>query len=541
MKEILVMKILIVDDEPLVQIGIKTMLTHIPSVELCGTASDGVEALELIEQLTPDLVITDIKMPRMDGLSLVKTCRETYGNLPEFIILTSYEDFTMAKAALSHHVLDYIIKLELNETILRDVIKQAEQRINEYSHHSTDSSSEPVEMLLYKERFFIRLLNNLFENETQFLLQKQDLNLDFPEGTDYCVIYLELTGGQLQTLSQAQLMTLYGSTKQMLETMLSKFLTFHCISLDLRHVALVTMSESLPASSEDFLAQFNNCLTMIQNYYNVSIVGVIGPNESSPLRISHSYQVARNALVQVTTSPSIQYAKDDGYHRGLKNTFNISLFKNELVQAYEEYDATKLCSVFDTITELFQSHPNHYLQAMDVVSNILYLSLSLLADGETYVSQIFEVYPDNYHSLYRLTTIGQLIDWLQHLVLGLSSVFEEKKKDYSNMIIHNAKRYIAEHIHEKLSQNEVAAVFGISPQYLSALFKKHAHINFTEYVTSVKMEKAKHLLSSGDYKIYEVADLLGYENAFYFSTVFKKSIGLSPRDYITKKGIVEQC
>ena len=113
-------KILIVDDEPLVQVGIKSMLNcQSLGLEICGVAANGEAALEIIESDSPDIVICDIKMPIMSGLELIKICCERYGfRKPVFIFLTSYEEFAMAKEALTYQASDYLIKLELTPMFL---------------------------------------------------------------------------------------------------------------------------------------------------------------------------------------------------------------------------------------------------------------------------------------------------------------------------------------------------------------------------------------------------------------------------------------
>ena len=103
-------KLLIVDDEPLVQIGIKSMISWADyGIEVCGTAMNGEAALKLIEEYSPELVITDIKMPIMNGLDLAKTCRDTYGPIPLFIFLTSYEEFQLIKQAMSYQAVDCLL------------------------------------------------------------------------------------------------------------------------------------------------------------------------------------------------------------------------------------------------------------------------------------------------------------------------------------------------------------------------------------------------------------------------------------------------
>lgn len=125
-------KILIADDEPLVQIGIKSMINWEEfGIEVCGAAMNGQAALKMIEEYAPELVITDIKMPIMNGLELAKKCRNTYGPIPLFIFLTSYEEFPLIKQALSYGAVDYLIKLELDAEGLKDTVRKALDRLEE--------------------------------------------------------------------------------------------------------------------------------------------------------------------------------------------------------------------------------------------------------------------------------------------------------------------------------------------------------------------------------------------------------------------------
>lgn len=213
----------------------------------------------------------------------------------------------------------------------------------------------------------------------------------------------------------------------------------------------------------------------------------------------------------------------------------MSLFKNDLTKAFEEYDAETLKKTLHAICELFSAHPAHYVQALDAACNILYLSISLLQDGEAIVSGFFQEDSEGYRSIYRQTTVKQVTDWLTLFGEKLCGLFESRHKDYKNHIVTNVKKYISSHIRERLSLNEVAAVFGISPSYLSQLFGKYNEKGFNEYVNTCKIAESKKLLEEGRLKVYEVAEMLGYESAFYFSKVFKKVEGISPTDYVNSR------
>ena len=530
-------KLLIVDDEPLVQVGIKSMLDWEKlNIEVIGTAVNGQTALNIIEEQSPDIVITDIKMPVMNGLELIKQCREQHGSEPPyFIILTSYEDFHMVKEAITYQVTDYLVKMELTSASLTEAIERVLKRIQE--SQSKSISSENIVHPFY-DKFYIRLLNNLFESEEQFILQSQELNLDFHYDCYVCC-YGEMSSNQADSLPMEKQLSLFATSMQMLKELAGKYLPCSCLSLDTRHFALTfcyekgqTDTSSYGGELKDILKNISETLT---KYYNVSFRCGIGSLVESPLAICDSYQYSRQASISTGENNPIVFfeecIRDDSYH----NSFNISLFKQNLTKAFEEYDAELLNHTLDDLCELFLSHPDHYVQALDVACNILYLSISLLQDGDAIVSDFFRDSPDGYRSVYKQTTVEQIVNWLGFFKRQMCQLFESHHKDYKNHVVASVKKYINEHLTERLFLNEVAAVFGISPNYLSQLFGKYNDMGFSEYINTCKISESKRLLTEGNLKVYEVAEKLGFESAFYFSKVFKKVEGVSPTEYLNNQ------
>lgn len=463
-------KLLIVDDEPLVQVGIKSMLNWSElNIEVIGTAVNGQAAFKMIEEQAPDIVITDIKMPVMNGLELIRLCRERCGSeRPCFIILTSYENFHMVKEAITYQVTDYLVKLELTPETLKEAINRVMERIRQ-----SEDFIKPAESIVHPfyDKFFIRLLNNLFESEEQFILQSRDLNLDF-NYSGYICCYGEMASTQADALPMEKQLALFSTSMQMLKELAGKYHPCYGLSLDTRHFALIFCYEN--------------------------------PDSEQPVS-------------------------------SLEKAFNISLFKGNLTKAFEEYDAEILSNTLDSLCELFLAHPHHFIQAMDGACNILFLSISLLQDGEKIVSDFFRDNPDGYRSIYTQTTVEQIVNWLGFFKRQLCQLFEEHHKDYKNHIVTSVKKYIGEHVSERLSLNEVAAVFGISPNYLSQLFGRYSDMGFSEYINTCKVNQAKQMLDEGNLKVYEIAEKLGFESSFYFSKVFKKVEGISPTDYLNGK------
>lgn len=528
-------KLLIVDDEPLVQVGIKSMLPwESMQIEISGIASNGQAALSLIENDMPDIVITDIKMPIMSGLELCRTVNERFGDqAPAFIILTSYEDFEMAREALTCRVSDYLVKLDLTPDVLRASIERILPRLEKSSAKKVPE--ERLTLYSYHDKFFISLLHNLFENREQFLLQCRELKIDF-SSAGYVCSYCEIVNDSTEPLSAEKQMNLFHSSFQMSRELFSKYLSCYDMVLDLHHFALIFCFADDAGDSfrESLRGAITDVGNQLHNYFNVSLHAGVGIWVTDPLAITDSYQYARDAFSNVSVSCPTAFFDDCQKTEDYKKSFNFAIFKDDLAQAYEEFDADKL---FDTLTEiidLFAAHPGHHLQALDCASNILYLSISLLPGGEEIVSGIFRDKPDNYRTLYKMTTTEQVIDYLTYFRDSLCEIFRERRKESRKPIVSQVKHYIEEHVTEHLSLNEVAAVFAISPNYLSQLFKKYNDIGYNDYVTQCKIDEARKLLASGEYKVYEVAEMLGFVSAFYFSKVFKKVVGVPPTEYMQK-------
>ncbi len=520
-------RLIIVDDEPLVQVGVRSLLNwNRLDIEVVGTAANGRVALDMIEEKHPDIVITDIKMPVIDGLELVRICRERYGDTyPHFIFLTSYEEFQLARQAIVYGVSDYLVKLELSPQILEAAVMRV---IDDIVKKRALETSERTLANHFRDKFFIRLLNNLFETEEQFALQSGELGLSFDHPLYTCCTGY-LNGADADSMTGERQLSVFSSSMNMIGELAEKYMPAYCIALDMRHFVIIFCGSFADNTPLSILTNINEA---VFKYYKVNFTCGIGTSETQPLGIAESYRSARMALVQADRAVPIVSFESLPADRHAHNSFNISIFKDSLAKAFEEYDSNELETTIDSLCGLFSEHRNGFVQALDAASNILYLAISLLPDGEELISGIFKDDPDGYRSLYRQKNVEQVVHWLSFFGKRMGEIFDERKNDHKNHIVSNVKKYISEHICEKLVLDKVAAIFGISPNYLSQLFGRYSDLGFSEYVNSCKIKKSKELLATDSYKVYEVADMLGYESSFYFSKVFKKVEGISPTDYL---------
>lgn len=525
-------KLLIVDDEPLVQVGLKSMLNWEQlHIEICGTAGNGQTAYEMIRDLKPEIVIADIRMPKVSGLELIKKCHEEFGEIPVFIMLTSYEEFEYAREALRYHAIEYLVKLELTPEVLEKAVSRGLDVISAYNRkHSIAAASASYDLRLFQDRFYIRLLNNLFVDRDQFLHQSEELQISF-SSAGYAAAHMEIIPANQS--SSGNTLTLYNSTLEMMQDILSKYLPCQVISLDLRYFGIIFFipGEHMDKARDILKTALEQSCLMLHNYYNVTILSAVGHVVVDPLELSSSYLAAKQLSGLVSPENPLFFIEDMPQQRSLCNVFDLSLFREDIRKAFEEFDEEALHDIFTSISDLFSADTIHYAQALDAASSILHLSITLLTNGSEVVSELFKDEPEGYRSLYQQTTVPQVISWMMRLDEGLCSLFQEQKKNYTNHIVTSVKKYISEHVQERLTLQKISSVFCISPNYLSQLFKKYNDIGFSDYIAQTRIEKAKLLLAQENQKIYEIAEQLGFENAFYFSKVFKKNTGMSPRDY----------
>ena len=420
-------KLLIADDEPLVCVGLQSMLRWEDiGIEIVGTARNGQQAAEMIDDLLPDIVITDIKMPLKTGLELAQECHRKYGRIPLFIILTSYEEFDFVRQALEFQAVDYLVKLELNAESLALSIKRAMDILREL-HGGPDPRMAADKSQLHglREKFFLKLFNGLFEDRKSFASEMEELELQFP-GSAVAVLFAEIEVSRHIHAGDEKFQVLYSSTMKMVWEKLEKSFPRYFVALDTRHFAIVfCLPHADWMAQRDLLeGELRKSIDMVHSYFNVYIRMAIGFPVEDPFNLDESYLAAQQVFRETSRERPLEFF---GRH--------------------------------------FES---------------------------------------------------------------------EGRLNYKQQVVANVQEYIRHNLDKRLSLNDLAAIFNFSPNYLSQFFTRYAGENFVEYITSERIKAAKEMLKKGTGPIYEIAGKLGYESAFYFSKVFKKAEGISPREYLRR-------
>lgn len=517
-------KLLIVDDEPLVCVGIQSMLKWADfGIEVVGTARNGQKAMELIDSMHPEIIICDIKMPVLTGLELAALCREKYGRIPVFIMLTSYEDFNYVREAIKNQAVDYLIKLELDEKILADSISRALE-ILQSSMSPSATTLQRSNVQAFREKFFIRLFNNIFDNDEQFILQKDDLGLSFDQA-GYVVATCKISGGE-------RLSNLCANTAQMARETLSRNFRIYVCTLDVRHFAIIFCLTGEQCKNWIKLVRggLEQSVSLVKKYFGVNLLAGVGILVEKARLINKSYHSGRVCLPADDSGSGISFFKD--HHSDSRDYIDLESIRLKIGKAFDELDTTVLYDILTDVMEQLSQHPERRVEAIDTASGILYIAISLLPDGEETMEQVFRDRPDGYRDLYRLISVSAVVEWLMHFRDNCCELLQTQHQNYKEKVVAHVKTYILENLEKRLSLNDVAAVFHFSPNYLSRLFSKYAGEGFVEYITAARISAAKEMLARGEGKIYEISEKLGFESPYYFSKVFKKAEGVSPREYL---------
>ncbi len=518
-------RVLLVDDEEEIREGIRVKIDWGGlGFALAGTAGNGVDALELCEQLRPDVVLTDIKMPYLDGLEL---CRRLKPLLPasKLVVFSGFDEFEYARQAVGMNVSEYILK-PINAPELSGVLTRLREQLDRERMERRDIESlrrryeESLPVL--RELFYTRLLDGRIPPE-QVRERAARYEVELAPGCWTAALVLAGSSGEelllpsIQAFFQAHFAlegcalrtALYNETVALLVHMedgeriydLTEELGRLCVLA----VSLLGMTlfvgvgrpcpgpERLPDSMEGAAAAAE--YRVLMGTEQVLYIGDLEPDRSAALTLDEADQRALSAAVKLGSREQV----------------------TELVRR-------QVSRVREARLSLAQSH----LFFLEVLTALTRLARASGADVEGVFGSGFtgRVAITDFRSL------DELEEWLLDRALRLWEQLSRQRSDSAWKTVEQAKGFIAGHYGDsELSVETLCARLHLSPAYFSTLFKRETQKSFTAYVTEVRMEHAARLLRETDEKTYLIAEQTGYADPNYFSYVFKKHFGLPPSKF----------
>lgn len=531
-------KLAIIDDEPLIQLGLHS-LVHYKELSLvpCDFVNTGNDALALIKEQTPDIVLLDISMPNIDGLDLISRIRQEGGHLPVFIILTNYDDFSYAQAAIRLDVSDFITKIEVNEEILNTALQKAILKVQEKTLPFSEKSSAlnvRSDHWNAKALFFDKLLNHFFSEQTEIDL-KAELAANGISGSLYGAVYVRLTG----LCREENTIRITLCSAELIEDCMKKYVPCYVTLWEADGIVCLFGSSGSPSEIRSTLDQALRYTShMLHRYTNQKARIGVGPLCADPAELPDAFSKSRDLCRHSRQDASPLYFSDFAQKdvpAADPGEFHLCEYREALTNAFTAYDSQAITHVFDQILQRYV-HPECPLcSILSICFSLFYFTSILLPNTDGFAPELFGEYLDPVESIRSIKNLEDAADWITALRDALANRADENLLHSKNWLVPSIMDYINNHSNQTLSLQEVADAFDKSPAYISTLFKKHCAMSFSEYVRSAKLTRAKQLLADGC-KIKEVADLLGYSDPYYFSKLFKKAENMSPSEYIYSLG-----
>ena len=536
-------RVMIVDDEPLILAGIASLLDwNEYGCEISGKAANGQQALKLMEEQKPDIVITDIKMPGMDGIGFMKAVKERGWDDVIFILLTNLEEFSLARQALSLGAVEYLVKMELTEEKLADRLKLAMERREMKRKAEAAGTAVTVSREEAVRGYIEKLLTDggTFSggassgNASEASAQNQG------EGYDSCLRRPVLPiisfnygyEGFSSDFTREDQKKVISFAENIIEQMVKGYFDHSClVRRELNSLVLVMSTDGIEDYREQIRSLGEKIISVVKDYFEVSVsVAVSSRKESLGEFGALLYEAmsATNHYFYHSLDPVVFYSEECETSARHTGSFHIGFLKKDLSQAVALNDSGRLEEILDQVACLLREHNPSRQQAVNACANLYFFLSSFFEDGEEpdfpYEVNIME-------KLGRLGTLGQIIQWINWFKEAVSRILERRRDTRVDKIAEMVREYVMEHYKERITLGQAAEALNISQGYLSTAFKKQSGESFTNYVSAIKIEKAKELIASHQYMMYEVSDLLGFDTPFYFSKVFKKVTGMSPKEY----------
>lgn len=500
-------------------------------IEVAGTALDGEEGLRIIRETRPDIVLTDIRMPRMDGLKMTRAILE---DLPDckIIILSAYSEFTYAQEAIRLGALDFVKKPFSLDEIVNVVLKAKElcrEERQETARLAVMESKIRESLPILRQEYLTFLLHH---QTTEADARSRWAYLDIPLAQhDFFVFVAEIDhfAEKLQGQPVQEVELLRFSLHNILEETISAW-TRGVIIREATDRYVCIMNGSAPDTAA--LITEACCTNVSQFSRNTLSIGV-GPGVSAIHELATAYRQALSALGYHF------YTGGNGvYHYGNIENKPLSLHsysaaaEQELLFALRSGNSGKSLQVLDQLfSELLDSEllpEPRYVESVgyELSSKICRVLLEQFPYEQVEpLERGIEAMKNRVHP-----SLQDIRSLLSGLCREACALVEEARSLESTRIIHQAIAYIRSHLDTGLSLEQVAKQINLSPGYFSNLFKKVQGGSFQQYVMHEKMEKAKSMLIGG-LQVQEIAQDLGYEHRRYFSEVFKKYTGMTPSEF----------
>lgn len=529
-------KIMLVDDEEEVRRGIiEKMDWEGLGFQIIGDAENGEDALEKIENLEPDILITDIRMPYMDGLSLIERVRKKFPSI-KTIIFSGFNEFDYAKEAIRLGVTQYILK-PVNMEELGEILSRLRETLDKEIEARRD-----IDMLRQNYQASLPILRQQFLNhlvsgkanpeETEEKLERYGIDIGDSALRSVAVIDIEDEFLKEEGLEiDKELIPIF--VQNFIEEKLKlshRYCIFNALS-ELRFIIICAFDEI--GGDSEFSDTLRDICRESRRILGIELTIGIGSAYPELARLETSYNEALNAIgyKDIVGRGDTVYIND--VEPVMPGTLKLGeKEEKDFIYAIKFGTTQALKEVCEEIIERMENAKVHSRQYQAYMLSIMNTLVQLMQQYEIRLEMMDQGAADYLELLGIIKNTDFFCAWFRDACLRLHQYLREKRENTTKTIIEEAKLYISENFtNPDLSLEMICKHLHMSTAYFSTIFKKETKQTYVAYLTDLRMNMALELLNTTDKKTYMISEEVGYPEQNYFSYVFKKKFGISPSKY----------
>ena len=533
-------KVFLVEDEMVIRRGIKNSIDwEKEGYIFCGEASDGELAYPMIIKEKPDILITDIRMPFMDGLELCKLVKKELPNI-KILILSGYDEFDYAKEAIRLGVTEYLLKpissgklLEalngVSESIRRE--KEDKDLVRKYMEEMRENTEHE------KQKFFEQMIaGNLSMADALETGKKYEMNLS---AGMYNLLLFRFTLGEENRKSGE----LLGEAEYAIEKLTERLEYVFEFQRGVEGWAFLLMADNEEQMSERVKELSKDLEEIMKNYSTIAYFGGIGQPVARLRELEESFREAERALAarftmelnRIISVEDIRMAQnvdtlDDIEITSFGEIEKTRTMLEKFLNNGAEDEIDEFVDVY--INELPEENLKSVLMRQYIIMDAYIVMMSFCEKIEGIEGEMQAQSEELKNSMKTSQTLEEIKNYIRMLlkkIIGVRDTISGRR--YSD-IIEIAKDQIRKtYMSDEISLNTIAAEVGMSPSYFSSIFSKEMGKTFVEYLTEIRMDRAKELLMCSSMKTSEIGYKVGYKDPHYFSYIFKKTQNCTPKEF----------
>lgn len=533
-------KVFLVEDEMVIRRGIKNSIDwEKEGYIFCGEASDGELAYPMIIKEKPDILITDIRMPFMDGLELCKLVKKELPNI-KILILSGYDEFDYAKEAIRLGVTEYLLKpissgklLEalngVSESIRRE--KEDKDLVRKYMEEMRENTEHE------KQKFFEQMIaGNLSMADALETGKKYEMNLS---AGMYNLLLFRFTLGEENRKSGE----LLGEAEYAIEKLTERLEYVFGFQRGVEGWAFLLMADNEEQMSERVKELSKDLEEIMKNYSTIAYFGGIGQPVARLRELEESFREAERALAarftmelnRIISVEDIRMAQnvdtlDDIEITSFGEIEKTRTMLEKFLNNGAEDEIDEFVDVY--INELPEENLKSVLMRQYIIMDAYIVMMSFCEKIEGIEGEMQAQSEELKNSMKTIQTLEEIKNYIRMLlkkIIGVRDTISGRR--YSD-IIEIAKDQIRKtYMSDEISLNTIAAEVGMSPSYFSSIFSKEMGKTFVEYLTEIRMDRAKELLMCSSMKTSEIGYEVGYKDPHYFSYIFKKTQNCTPKEF----------